>query len=266
MLVPNQLIEVRINNKNREHFQKNCYDVSCGDTIIVPPSHLPNGSHSSVKVVCDICQKIIDKPYKKYIVQHTYNMDCCRECNKIKYKMTILDKYGVDNVFKSIEIKEKIKQTMLDKYGYEHVTQVPIIKEKIQKTFQMNNTTKTSSQQKRIYEIIKNKYENVVLNHPYNPFYLDVFLCENNVKIDIEYDSWYFHQDKQRDIKRDKFLQSKGFKTLRIRSGHLLPQEQDLFDAIECLLNTNDHFKELILDDWKEKEEEECREQLQVVP
>ena len=38
--------------------------------------------------------------------------------------------------------------------------------------------------------------------------------------------------------------------------------EQELFDAIDYLVNTEHHFKEIILSDWKEKEEEECQKQL----
>ena len=71
--------------------------------------------------------------------------------------------------------------------------------------------------------------------------------------------------DKMKDLRRDRFLWSEGIKTLRIRSGILLPTEQELFDAIDYLVNTEHHFKEIILSDWKEKEEEECQEQLQVV-
>lgn len=44
-------------------------------------------------------------------------------------------------------------------------------------------------------------------------------------------------------------------------SGHLLPTEQELFDAIDYLVNTEHHFKEIILSDWKGKEEEECQKQ-----
>ena len=100
--------------------------------------------------------------------------------------------------------------------------------------------------------MIKNKYPDAILNYPFSSLSLDIFVEINNVKIDVEYDGWFFHQDKQKDIKRDKYLQSQGFKTLRIRSGHLLPTEQELFDAIDYLVNTEHHFKEIILSDWKE--------------
>lgn len=42
-----------------------------------------------------------------------------------------MDKYGVDNVFKSLEIKEKIKQRNLEKYGVENAAKNELIKFKI---------------------------------------------------------------------------------------------------------------------------------------
>ena len=125
------------------------------------------------------------------------------------------------------------------------------IKEKSIKTMYEHGTQKTSTQQLKVYEMIKNKHPDVILNYAFSSLSLDIVVEINNVKIDIEYDGWFFHQDKQKDIKRDKFLQSQGFKTLRIRSGHLLPTEQELFDAIDYLVNTEHHFKEIILSDWK---------------
>ena len=57
----------------------------------------------------------------------------------------------------------------------------------------------TSKQQLELFEIIKNKYSFVELNYPYSSCVLDIYICINNIKIDIEYDGWYWHQDQQRD-------------------------------------------------------------------
>lgn len=70
--------------------------------------------------------------------------------------------------------------------------------------------------------------------------------------IDIEYDGWYWHQDQQRDNKRDRFLQSNGFKVLRIKSARQIPKKKEIFDAIDSLVKTDRIYKEIIMDDWKE--------------
>ena len=159
-------------------------------------------------------------------------------------------------------INQKAQLTNLQKYGVRNPQQNPKIKAKAIKTLSQHGSVPTSKQQVIIYEMIKTKYPDAELNYPHSTCSLDVYLVANGVQIDIEYDAKFFH-DKQRDIKRDKFLQSQGFKILRVRSGHLLPTEQELFDAIDYLANTEHHFKEIVLSDWKEKEEEECQEQLQ---
>ena len=56
---------------------------------------------------------------------------------------------------------------------------------------------------------------------------------------------------------------SKNIKILRIRSGELLPTEQELFEAIDYLVSTEHKFKAIILSDWKE-EVDLCQKQSQV--
>ena len=412
MLIPNQLVEVKVIGVTLNHYRNLGYDVNMFDTIMVPPEHLTNGSKCKVDVICDICSKKISRTYKEYLKHHTNDIDTCNKCKTVKSivtcnerygvdnpmlspkikdklnqtvwdkyevksvselnsvkekkrntcmehygvenpgqsqeikekskrtcldrygcenpmqnqevrakaeqtnlmrygvknpnqsdvirektKATNLNKYGVENVFQSNEIQNKIAETNLEKYGaenpfaseeiknkivatnlqkygveyfsqteeflikrgqtnikrygYESPMKNIEIKEKSIKTMYEHGTQKTSTQQLKVYEMIKNKHPDVILNYPFSSLSLDIFVEINNVKIDIEYDGWFFHQDKQKDIKRDKFLQSQGFKTLRIRSGHLLPTEQELFDAIDYLVNTEHHFKEIVLSDWK---------------
>ena len=340
MLVPNQLVEVRIGVKTLKHYRELGYNAKCFDTILVPPEHLMSGANAIVQVQCDICGKPMPRRYEHYIYGQTDGLDTCHQCKNVKSKKTCMQRYGVENpmqcdevkakarqtnidkygvespmqlkeiqekmqasVFnkygvshpaQSEEIREKMRQTTKDRYGVEYASQSEEIKNRIQQTirkkygveyisqsedikekkrntliehygvesaFQINSVP-VSSQQMQLYQMIAKKYPGAELNFPYSTCSLDIFVDINGVKIDIEYDGSYWHQDQQRDLKRDKFLQSQGFKTLRVRSGHLLPTEQELFDAIDYLVNTEHHFKEIILSDWKEKEEEECQKQL----
>lgn len=333
MLIENQLVQITISN-NSKYYRNLGYNVKQGDQIMVPVEHLSPSSHTRVQVQCDICGAIINREYRRYLTEHTYNLDVCKKCvshknilvmqerygvdsplqnadilervkqtNLLKYGFespmqnpqiklktatTNMKKYGVKSPFESSEvqekiaetnlrkygtvspsqsfiIKEKVKQTCLERYGVEFVSQVKEFKEKALGTLAQNGNVPTSSQQLKLYNMIKQKYSDAELNYPVGTCLLDVFININDIKIDCEYDSLYFHQDKQKDIRRDKFLQSRGFKTLRIRSGHLLPTEEDLFNAIDCLVGTDRRFIEIILSDWREEEEAECQEQLQVV-
>lgn len=183
----------------------------------------------------------------------TYGVECVLQSEEIKEKiaLTNIKKYGVKNPFAAQEIKDKIKQTNLLKYGVEYPSQNPDIKSKAIKTMCDNNNVLTSKQQLELHKIIQQKYPEAVLNYPFLTYFLDIFICIDDIKIDIEYDGWYWHKNKQKDLKRDKFLQSYGFKILRIRSGTLLPAENELFNAVSHLVNTECCFKEIILSDWK---------------
>lgn len=326
MLVPNQLIEVKVIGITLKHYRQLGYSVKMFDTIMVPPEHLTEGSKSRVDIMCDICGKLISRPYKEYLKCHTNGYDTCDKCKDKKAKDTCMEKYGVEThmlvpevqeKFKNIaklkygvdnvsqadaikakktdtciknfgvanpmfsatvkkkieetnmerygcknpsqnkEIRQKAELTNIERYGVKNPNQNPDIKAKAMQTMCEKNAVPTSSQQIQLYEIIKNRYPNAELNYPFSTCSLDVFISINNVELDIEYDGSYWHYDEQKDIRRDKFLQSKGFKTLRIRSGHLLPTEQELFDAIDELVNTNRVFKEIILSDWKEVDKNE---------
>lgn len=202
--------------------------------------------------ICPLNNSDIQEKSKLTILEH-YGVTSVSQAEEIKEKKRLksIEKYGVEYVSQCEAIKEKIKKTMLERYGYEYVLQVPELKEKMFKTMSTNNSVPTSKQQISLYNILLKKYNNVEMNYPFSKCCLDIFISVNDIKIDVEYDGWYWHQDEQKDIKRDKFLQQNGFKVLRIRSGRKLPTEEQLFEAIDKLINTDKKFTEIILDDWK---------------
>jgi len=51
-----------------------------------------------------------------------------------KVDKTVMEKYGVKNVYASEEVKKKIKKTNLKKYGFENPSSSPLIKEKVLRT------------------------------------------------------------------------------------------------------------------------------------
>lgn len=59
------------------------------------------------------------------------------------------------------------------------------------------------------------------------------------IKIDVEYDGMFWHQDKQRDIRRNNFVQSQGYKVLRIKGAKKdpIPTFEQIDEQIDKLLN-----------------------------
>jgi hypothetical protein len=97
---------------------------------------------------CKVCKK----PTNFTILGRGYEKFCCKECERIDYstrmsksnpmktksaqqkqRNTNLERYGVSQNTKRLEIKEQIKQTCLDKYGVENVIQDRKIKQRAKK-------------------------------------------------------------------------------------------------------------------------------------
>lgn len=224
--------------------------------------------------VKDIYNKLINTNLKKYGMEYYSQTEECKE----RIKNTCLDKYGKENYMQTEEFREKskkynqdnygveyysmtdefrekFKETSLLNWGVEHPLQNKEIQRKVRNTLYKNGTTPTSSQQLEIYNQLKDNNYNVELNYPVSNCSLDIALFINDIKIDIEYDCWYWHKNKQKDIRRDKYLESQGWKVFRIKSAYKIPSLEQLIEQIKKLLdNKNRYYTHIILDDWKEKE------------
>jgi len=209
-----------------------------------------------------------NNPSKSPEVQNKREQTCL-ENNGYKYPqqnkeirqksiISMEEKYNVKNPMQYEPFKEKSRNTVFKKYGFDNILKVPEIRQKITNTLFLNNSVRTSSQQIKIYEnLLINRYP-VILNFPLSKLNLDVALILEDIKIDIEYDCWYWHKDKaQKDYARDVFVKSQGWKVLRIQSSMKIPDITQIEDAICKLLTTDRTFCKIVLDDWGDKELEE---------
>lgn len=156
-----------------------------------------------------------------------------------KEKQNNLIKYGVENYAQTEECKQKIKNTCLEKYGYESTLLVPEIRAKAWKTLLSQGKTLTSKPQLKLYELLKDMYGNCELNFQCEHYFLDCMIEVKGVKIDIEYDGEFWHQDKNRDDKRDVFVKKQGYKILRIKGRKNIPEKEKIKEAINLLVNTD---------------------------
>ena len=137
--------------------------------------------------------------------------------NNEKRKQTCLKKYGVDNVYKSNTIKQYIKETCLEKYGDENYrntekhkqtclkrygvtsyTQTEEFKNKVDwkevnikqiKSKKKNGTLNTSKPENQSYQILKEKYNNVIQQYISNkyPFNCDFYIPSLDLYIECNY-------------------------------------------------------------------------------
>ena len=82
------------------------------------------------------------------------------------------------------------------------------------------------------------------MNKPCSQFFLDIEVISQGVKIDVEYDGWYWHKDKQRDVVRDMIVKKYGY----LNYPHLKILEElsaaETLCAIEVKWEDNGIFKD----------------------
>lgn len=275
MLLTKEL-EILINYKNVQWYESKGYIIprywskkhkkmliKRGTKIVVNIEDLTKGSHAKVKVSCDYCGKVKEISYKDYLKNHDKEFgDCCIKCRPIKYENTMLKKYGVKNSSfmpntkekiiatnrrkygcdwqtQSPLVQEKAKKTMLEKYGCEHALQVEEFLNKCVETKSKNGTNPTSKPQKELAHILLEMYGNCELKRPCGRCSLDCVVIVNDAFIDVEYDGWYWHQDEQRDKRRDNFVRKQNYKIFRIKGNkkNTLPSKEQIEKQIQKLLH-----------------------------
>ena len=174
-----------------------------------------------------------------------------------KVVKTNLERYGVKYASQAPEFKEKQKQTFLERYGVEYCLQYPEFAQKaaenIMKTLHKHGNIPTSKAQYAIYEMCQEIYgkESVELNKPLKSFALDVVLDYKGKLIDIEYDGKYWHNDPDKDRRRDEVVKQHGYIVLRIKGKQDPPTKEVLIGTIEDFVNSDKTFMSIDVDDIK---------------
>ncbi len=112
-----------------------------------------------------------------------------------------------------------------------------------------------SRQQEAVFHLLKGmgrRYPEVVVGK----WWVDIVLVRNGVKIAVEYDGWYRHKDRQeKDRIKRKALREAGYRTLRIKSGVMIPDKEKLHAAIEKLGEPSNQitWAEITLPDWGDR-------------
>ncbi len=172
---------------------------------------------------------------------------------KDKKKQTVYSHYGVEYPLQSEELREKAKQTWLNNLGVDNPLKSKEVREKGLKTLLEKGSIPTSKQQIQVFELCQTLFPNycVKLNFPLSTLFLDIVLEKEDIKIDIEYDGSYWHQDINRDRRRDEFVKNQGYKVLRIKSNRLVPTKEQLVEAINYLIKNHKNFSKIVLSDYK---------------
>ena len=128
-------VEVRVNNKNINHFRENGLIVNYGEILNISVDFVPKYSKYRISAKCDICESINEISMQKYSQnKERGGIYTCKSCNNLTLRKSMIERYGFDNASKVPEISEKRKATCLEKYGSEFVINSEYSKEKTKKT------------------------------------------------------------------------------------------------------------------------------------
>lgn len=255
-------VYVKITSNMCKYYKEKGYKFKCNDVIKIDIEDLPLQSNQNVLVKCENCGKEYNMPYYTY---YKCNGDVyCYDCKYIKTKKTNIKKYGCENAFQNKKVQEKQKNTVKEKYGCDNVFQNEDIKEKAKLTFiekygvehpmknhkfsetvikkvlsskSTNNSQIYSKQQKYLCDLFEGE-----LNKLYENLWLDIYFekyniyCEYNGSghdINVKYKKITQEEFDEKEIKRYKFLKSKGLKQMVISSNKDLLPNDDILLSIK---------------------------------
>ena len=131
-------IEIKVSRKNLNKIREylNSSKIKIDDIVFIPTKYLSNGSHYKIKCKCDICGKIKEIAYQKYIknINNGNYYSCSSKCAIDKVKKTSLKKFGEEFYMKTKEYTDSVKKTNNDKYNSDYFLTSDIAKDKIKKT------------------------------------------------------------------------------------------------------------------------------------
>lgn len=213
MIITTQ-ISIRMNGKNRKHFESLGYEYQDRQIILIPVSHLPRNSHSKIKCRCDICVSEKEVQYVNYMNNYeNRGYYCCSiKCSRKKYKETCFEKYNVVNTFQVSEIKSKSRETKKLKYGDENFTNF----EKVKKTKLIRYNDPNYNNIDKIKETNLKKYGVECV--------LSLSSIRNNKVLD-----WYNNNPEERDKKRvwmsSVYFREKSIETSILKYGTKHPMQ-----------------------------------------
>lgn len=123
-------ILVKWNSHNKRSFVKLGYIFTkYGDLFEVDINNAPKYSRELIILKCDICGRLFERTIENYNTSKnkTLLLDVCPDCQQIKAKLCVFEKYGVNNIF---EKSEYIKECNNKKHNGKHHTQEEDFKDK----------------------------------------------------------------------------------------------------------------------------------------
>jgi hypothetical protein len=145
--------------------------------------------------------------------------------------------YGLEKTF---TLKERRRLICLEKYGVDNFSKTEMFR-KSQQEYMLNGGAAYANSfiknpswpQIKVFNIVKESYEDAILNYPCLNYSIDIAIP--SLMIAIEYDGNYWHPDKGYDERRQREIEQHGWRFIRYRN-HVPKRENLLKDIQQCRL------------------------------
>jgi hypothetical protein len=131
-MIIHEKITIKIAPGNFSWFKKRGYsNFKCGDYIEISLDDINIGSTSLVEAQCQGCKSIKSMKYNTYYwVTKKLTVDyLCNKCSVSRQIETNLKKYGCKSSLQNEKVREKSKISLLKKYGVDNISKLDVIKE-----------------------------------------------------------------------------------------------------------------------------------------
>lgn len=142
-MIKEKKINTTISSNTFNHYKKLGYYVKKGNIISVNIEHLTKSSHVLITGICDYCGSELKMMFKTYKIRtEKSGKYSCKKCCYDVMKISLKEKYGVENISHLPKIKEKIRikainnsklrsikriKTNLKRYGVKNTFQSKIL-------------------------------------------------------------------------------------------------------------------------------------------
>lgn len=236
--------------KHRQHDTVDCC-VSCKGRKIQSTLQSKYGV-SNVMQLQDVKQKHQNTCMERYGVLSPLASQDIYQKTQDSFNQHYHTSNGIADLRKVKELNKKIEDTNMSRYnGISPFCSIDI-RRQIRESLYNNGSCPTSKKQIALNNMIRDIFGNCELNYPCDCVSLDCMTIINGIKIDVEYDGWYWHKDtKNKDTRRDNYVKSQGYKILRIVAYEdRLPTVQELTESINVLLNNDKTFYSIELNKY----------------
>lgn len=176
-------------------------------------------------VHCQGKRELLKEYYDKYLKKDE-NDGICKTCGKNTEFVNII--YGYyDHCNTSCskldpEIEQKSQQTCLERFGVSNWGKTEenkiLAKERMLNggaSYALSFIENPSKPQVELFNLVKELYPSTIINFPIKFYNRNIDIAIPEFKIAIEYDGSYWHQDKDADEKRQKDIETLGWRFLR---------------------------------------------------